>query len=488
MFWAANEFGPTAFIGTELPLPIGAEGEAIGSATFSSGDLVVVGNVSFQGATWGSFWRRPAMGNWGAPALLCQDAERSWVSDACYTSGHATFDASFLVAGTAFEGGRWLAVLHVINPTDVVTIDLPSPPGSNAAALGLTCEGAMVWVAGRVTDRQGRMHPVVWANTPQGWATLPIDLPDGIQGEATDVVKTGLGTLAVCGNAMRAGRMLGFRIEDVTDNSSTAAKFLRPLDGYEDSSANTLIASTFGRGTFGISMNPGGPPVATGWLGDSPFPAQQLLQEPGSVAEIRVFNNTYQGTTTVGQIVGTPGGQPQACVFRATNTHVPDAIRVPVGAILDQLQGGPGIDSLWHRDDNKLRVRTERAGGMQKAVVDLDFTPPFPSFMPGSIQYNLIARAASFTFANLGPGTYVVGGTLNVYAFNFANQTWVPAGSFPVTFTQDQFFQGDFNNDGFIDLQSGEVRLRLEFIPDGNQPAVLVCDMARILVIIHGGG
>jgi uncharacterized coiled-coil protein SlyX len=108
MFWAANEYFNTA-VGTELPLPIGAEGEAIGGATFASGDLVVVGNVSEGGATWGEFWRRPAIGDWSAPAPLCQDAERSWVSDACYTSGHTTFGASLLVAGTAFEAGRWLA-------------------------------------------------------------------------------------------------------------------------------------------------------------------------------------------------------------------------------------------------------------------------------------------------------------------------------------------------------------------------------------------
>jgi hypothetical protein len=41
---------------------------------------------------------------------------------------------------------------------------------------------------------------------------------------------------------------------------------------------------------------------------------------------------------------------------------------------------------------------------------------------------------------------------------------------------------------GYIGSETGVYRLRLEFIADGNQPTVLVCDMVSLVVNIHEGG
>jgi hypothetical protein len=438
---------------------MGMAGEAVGGATFPNGDRVVIGNI-FDSSWWGVLWRMPAMGGWGMPVALCQDAEQSWVSAAHYCGD----DVGLGVAGTAFEGGRWLAVLHFITPTDVLTVDLPSPPGSNAAALGLYCEDGITWAVGRVTDRQGRMRPALWANAGQGWSISLIDLPNGVQGQATGVVTIGAGTWAICGDAMRGGRTTGFT-STIIDGHEEQHGFLSPLAGYMNSSADSL--STDGGVIFGRSMNPGGEPVATGWIGGFPFPAQQLLREPGSVAEVRsVLPNDSSFGQLYGQIVATPGGQPQACVFPAINAHVPDRINLALGTIVGfNNDGFP--DFLWHDDDNNLRIRAERSGAMLKAVVDLQFTPLAGPSMSSAIQYNLIARADGV--ANTG------GGTLNVHAFNFASQSWVPSGSFQLTSVYSGE-SGALNGVGFVNPQNGAVRLRLEFIANGNRPTALVLD------------
>ena len=485
-------------IGTELPLPMGAEGELVGGARFPNGDRLAVGNITILGVRWGVFWRQPAMGGWGMPQTLCQDAEQSWAARVQYSSS----DNILVVAGSAFEGGRWRVVLHRVSTDDVMTVDLPAPPGSNSAALAIDCDMGNTLVGGWVTDRQSRMRPVVWMNSGQGWATFPIDLPNGTQGQVNGVVIMGSGW-AVCGDVRRAGRTLGFAATAGGANpANQTLTLLQPLDGYANSSAESFYSPSskdlsaaisaalgvlgdttthegsnvakVGLNVVGSCMNPGGHPVATGWLGGSPFAAQQLLLDPGSVAEVRGFRPGDLENTTIGQIVATPGGQPQACVFPATTTHVPDGIDGAVGNITASGGIAP-YTFLWHNDDNDLRIRTERSQGMLRAVVDLEFTPLGGPSMPSSIQYHLIARAEGNH-----PGA---SGTFNVYAFNFASQTWVPAGSFQLV-SADADCMGFIPPDsmGFINPQSGSIRLRIEFIADGNRPTALVVRMAQIIM------
>ena len=471
MVWDVNLISNTA-IGTELPLPMGAEGEAVGYATFLSSDRVAVGNITIGGVTWGVFWRKPAMGGWSMPQTLCQDAERSWVAGVQYSSS----DNILRVAGSAFEGGRWTAVLHRVSTDDVVTVDLPAPPGSNSAALAVDCDMGNTLAGGWVTDRQGRMRPVLWMNSGQGITLSPITLPNGTQGQVNGVLILESGW-AACGDLRRAGRTMGFTATAGGANpANQTLTLLQPLDGSANSSAESFLGNTAThevRFVAGTSMNPGSNPIATDWSSGTSHscPSQQLLLDPDSVAEVSSFTGDIN-FGFVGEIVTTPGGQPQACVFTPTTTHVPDSLDVAVGNITASGGVSP-YTFLWHNDDNDLRIRTERSGGMRRAVVDLEFTPLGGPSMPSSIQYHLIARAEGNH-----PGA---SGTLNVYAFNFASQTWGPAGSFQLV-SADADCMGFIPPDsmGFINPQSGSIRLRIEFIADGNRPTAMITKMAQM--------
>jgi len=480
MVWSVNLMTNTA-VGTELPLPMGTQGEALGGATFPAtstdggvtfnNDRVVVGNIFDRGTQWGVIWRKPANGMWSMPEPLCQDAEQSWAARADYCGDGSGLLA---VAGSAFEGGRWLAVLHYVSATDVVTVDLPAPPGSNGAALGLDCDMGGTWVGGWITDRQGRMRPVVWANTGQGYATFPTSLQSGAQGRVNAILALGSKWL-IAGDVIRAGRTVGFATE-IYAASADPITLLQPLNGY----ANSLAENFFRLGatiqddddtptlSLGTSTNPGGPPVATVWLDGSPFPAQQLMHDGNTLTRNEAFHLEPGASMAVGSFVDAPGGQLLACVFPATNTHVPDRLD-----LLGNRAGGSAdnLVALWHDDNSALRIRAEHSGGMLKAVVDLQFTPLAGPNMPSSIQYNLIARAEGNQ-----PGA---SGTLNVYAFNFMSQTWVPAGSFQLGLIYSGE-SGGLNALGFLNPQSGAVRLRLEFIANGNRPTALVCDTVRL--------
>ena len=486
MIWNVNLMSSAA-VGVELPLPTGSEGEALGGATFPNGDRIVVGNVSDRGSQWGSFWRMPAMGSWGSPQVLCQDAERSWVSRGDYCG-----EGFFAVAGSSFEGGVWRAVLHLVTPTDVVTVDLPAPAGSNSAALAVDCVKAggdptpasfTLLAGGWITDRQDRMRPVVWVNAGEGWATFPQDIQGADQGQVNGVALTQSGWTA-CGVNFRAGGSVGFAATSSIGGHEESHGLVQPLAGFADSSADRFAISDSSAGrsaniVSGTSMNPGGSPIPTWWFRGSPVAAQQLLLDPGSVVEVRGFLPNDAETSTLGAIVASSGGQPRACLFRATTTHVPDGIDVPIGKRFSTDDGATFPAAwLWHNDDRELRIRADRAGGVLKAVTDLQFTPLGGPSMPNSIEYRLIARAEGNQ-----PG---VTGTLNVYAFNFTSQTWAPAGSFPVTSTAS-VFSGETGALGLINPQNGAVRLRLEFIADGNRPTVFICNMARALYVDETG-
>ena len=342
-----------AAVATELPLPAGDQGEALGGATFSNGDMVVVGNLSLNGQPWGVFWRKPANGTWSMPQVLCQDSEQSWVTRSAYSSSNPP---CLIVAGSSLEGGRWRATLHFVSTTDVLTVDLPTSPG-NSAALAIARDMGETAAGGWVTDRQGRMRPVLWLNSGQGWSIFPIGLANGAQGQVNDVMRADSRWTAV-GVNFQAGRTLGFIavVNPSIGGHEESHGLLQPLDGYANSSA--LDLTTDGGPTFGTSYNPGGnPPAATGWFsgvagGSSPFPSQQLLLDPGSVAEVRGFELGDGENMTIGQIVTTSGGQPQACFFPATNTHVPDGIKALVGNIVDFNNDGFPDFLLWHKDGN----------------------------------------------------------------------------------------------------------------------------------------
>ena len=448
----------------ELPLPSGNEGEAIGGATLPDGYTVVVGNLFDRGSQWGVVWRKPPMGSWGMPQVLCQDSERSWVARADYCG-----DGILATAGSSFEDGRWRAVLHMVSATDVATVDLPVPSNSNSAALGIRCMGDTathdVWAAGRVTDRQGRMHPIVWANSGQGWATFPIDLQGGAQGEATNVVSTGSGWV-VCGNAMGAGRTVGFKATLDIGGHEISHGLLEPLRGLMNSSADCL--STDGGVTFGKSTNAGGQQVPTGWIGDLPFPARQLMHDGLTVTIFDSFR-IQDNDLAVGNVVNTSGGERQAAVFSPTSTHVPDHFNPVLGNPTDP--EGDSLIGLWHNDDNAARIRCERSGGMQKALLDLGFTPLKLWNVPDLLQYNVIARAEGNQ-----PGA---SGTLNVYALNTVNNTWLPVGSFQLG-GSDTTCTGLFPAAGMVNAQSGAVHLWLEFVANGNRPTALVCGLAQL--------
>ena len=470
VIWDVNLMTDAA-VATELPLPAGDEGEALGGATFSNGDMVVVGNLSLNGQPWGVFWRKPANGTWSMPQVLCQDSDQSWVTRSVYSSSNPP---CLIVAGSSLEGGRWRATLHFVTTSDVLTVDLPTSPGNspNSAALAVASSTGEVAAGGWVTDRQGRMRPVLWVNSGQGWSIFPIGLANGAQGQVNDVVRADSRWTAV-GVNFQAARTLGFRVDDVSVNAPTM--LLQPLDGYANSSA--LDLTTDAGVTFGTSYNPGGnPPAATGWFsgatgGGSPFPSQQLLLDPGSVAEVRGFEPSDAENSTVGQIMTTSGGQPQACFFPATNTHVPDGINAAVGNIIDFNNDGFPDFLLWHKDGNSLRVRTERSGGMRKAMFDLQFTPLFRPGPPASAQFDLIVRAEGNQ-----PGA---GGTLDVYTLDLASGDWLPLGSFLVTST-DSHFSGNIPTAVIQNGGASGIRLRLEFTGKGNQPTALVCDTATV--------
>lgn len=476
MVWDVNLMSNTA-IGTELPLPMGVEGEAVGSATFPNGDRVVVGNVSSGGATWGVVWRRWFMGVWGMPQLLCSDATESYASRTDY-SGES--GALLEVVGSDLEGGRWLPVFHHVSMDSVVTVDLPLPQGWNGAALDVDVAdepGEQTTAVGWVEGPNGRMRPAAWINTGQQWMPSPISMPNSASGLAHAVIINDAGTRVV-GEMTRSGRTLGF----YTNNPGGGLLGLRPLDGYANSTATHLtdgLGNTSGDFIFGTSSNPGGNPVATGWLplgltDFGPVFAQQLLLNPGAVAEVRGFKPADLDASTVGEIVATPGGQPQACLFIRTDTNVPDSVDVLVGQAIGE--GASDLVALWHKDDDSdLIIRARQMGGMRTAVADLTFTP-FGSETPTSGSYTVVARAQS--------NQPSASGTLNVYAFNWNNQQWQLLNSFLCPNTDQEMSAAlpDGFSDTLINPETGAIRLRLEFIGNGNGPIALVARMARIIV------
>lgn len=480
VIWTVNLTTNDA-VGLELPLPSGQEGEAVGGATFPSGDRVVVGNLIEGLKHWGVIWRRPAMGAWSMPELLCQDSEQSWVTSLVY-SGETGGLNIVGATGSALEGGRWLAALHFISPDSVMTIDIPTPPVSNAAALRMRFDitgaaGASSLIVhdnpliavstavagGWLTDRQGRRRPVIWTNDGQGWATFPSDFSGGNQGQVNDVHASQSGW-TVCGVNFRADRMLGFNgMLDIGGHEESHG-LLQPLQGF--ASSNAIDLSTDGGATFGISTNATGDALATGWIGDLAFPAQQLMHDGNTVNRLESFRIDDVSVAT-GTAVVAPGGQPQACLFAPLNSHVPDTINVTIGNVANNQ-----ANLLWHNDDRNLRARSERVGGMQKALLDIGFTPLRNRGVPDLLQYNLIARAEGNQ-----PGA---SGTLNVYVLDPVSLKWPLVGSFNLT-NADQACTGQFPGAGFVNTQTGNVRLWIEFIADGNRPTTLVCDVATLV-------
>lgn len=481
----------------EIPIPSFAQGEAIGGAVFPNGDLVAVGNLRLGNVTRAVLWRKPSASGWNPPQPLAPNADESTAEHAAYCSAEG---GHLHIAGSTKMAGVLLPVVFHFDGHLPAIEPLPVPPGASASGreilVDCTSWGNFISraAAGWVADRQGRTRPVVWLETPSGWATFPSSLRQGDQGMANSLVildqddQTEVGRLSICGTLLRSGRTIGFAAQRALGSSDENYLLLPPLPGFENSAATDHYSlgdtATHEVGHYlGLSSNADGTQVATLWIADfanssraKTVAARQLLVDPTALSEIRALK---QSGLLAGQVILSPGQAASAAVFERSGSFVPDSVQVASSATGSEVHREP--DGLWHQDENELRIRTEN----NAVVIDLEFlTGPIPPFSAEDFRRCVFPLCGGFILsAHALSNRENPSGTLNVYAFDPLASEFTPRASFPLTATPQSinaFAWDSTEHPHLVDPATGAIKIRLEFIQDFHGPTALALDMARL--------
>jgi hypothetical protein len=448
MMWEVEDGVVTA---TALPVPAGFSGVAMGWAKFPNHETIVTGNlIDNNSNSHAVVWRSVNYGPWQMPVRLSP-------LTALDIAGHEMqHGVQAEVAGSVFENGAWRPVVFTIKPNlDITHTLLPATTGGGMASGMDEGPNGGLSVSGWLMAPSGLRKPVIWTDDGSGFVTRPIAVQNGVGGQAYRSSPKDDGVVCVVGDLFRSGRTMGvFSVDPAQQGSS-----LRPVEGFENSTAYNLGNTgthEVGHWVFGASSNPGGLPSSTVWLplaldDYGPFPMQQFLSDPNSVARVTSFK-PGQGCV-VGSVI--PGGSvfSQACVFTSDGSQAPDNVDVPVGRAFGD------VAAMVHNDGEIYAVRTERINGQRMACVDLELNPL--SFTAGQED----RFGADILFPNAATG-----GTINVYFFNHSTQEF-------------ESFYTNNPGGGLLGISAplpaaarssaGQVKIRIEFKHAGNQPRTI---------------
>jgi hypothetical protein len=475
---------------TQLPLPPGFQGGCCNGTLLDDGDVVIVGNLTdTNGRTHAVVWRKPLLGGWSMPQPLAPGSPQSHIGSGddpnagcgdSLTESGIGYRALVCAFSVMDELGRWRAAVAEIDSEEVDSVLLPSPPGRDSAALGISCDSSGNMAAcGWVESAVGLPKPAGWYYdfAYAVWEPLPIDVPNNASGAANQIIfDDGTGP-HILGELNRSGRMLGF----YTGVNEGGLLGLQPLEGFLNSAANEFL-SLGDTGThevghwMGLSSNPGELGEATVWIDLRPVSAQRLLVDQTEVSGVSYWgwdlNN--DGLFAPAQIMGNPPlTPPQAGAMRVTDNNVPSRTDLITGRVYN----GPIGQQLWHLNDHGLHIQTARSGGDRVAEVELTFSTVRRGIV--SYEWDLDYDGIAWT-----EGNQATGGTINVYLYCHTHQQFESGGSFPVSDTpaemSAQFIEGAHS---YHDPATGTVRSRLKFVQNGNQPTGLVLDLARLKIV-----
>jgi hypothetical protein len=450
---------------TELPLPSGFSGIAMGWAELPNNETIVTGNlVDNNSNSHAVVWRSVNYGPWEPPVRLSPFS----AIDIC---GHETqHGVQADVAGSVFQNGAWRPVVFTIKQNlDITHTFLPAPSGGGSASAidRSNPSGDRISIGGYIVAANGSRRPTVWSNDGSGWQSRAIAIPNNASGQVNGVYQRINGGDNVVGEVARNGCPLGIWVPQ-----GSPAVGLNPLPGFDASTAYSLgdtgtheVGHIWGdSSTCGVDNSM----VSTVWL---PMGSNQIMHyamngfmaDPGSVSRVTSFRPG--GGCVVGSVIPLGGSLPQACLFLPSGSQAPDRVDVLQGRALGE--GSSDISPMVHNDGEIWAAATTRVGGQRMLSLQLEFNPI--SFTAGQDA----RMDALLQIPQVG------GATVDVYCFNYTNQTFVPfytnnpgGGLLGISAALPASCQ---------DPNTGQVRIKLEFKHGGSQPKAIGIETMEIV-------
>lgn len=256
----------------------------------------------------------------------------------------APLDLNLLgVVGNADRpNGRTLATAWIVSLTGSGGLDwfvraLPTPPGAESSAINVALgDGSVRYIAGYITEPDGRRSASFWINQGETPSTFLSALYQDVLGRRLDTVANG-----IVGDFDGDGRV-------------DAADFVI---------GTAQNSSGLQRGVGALPFNqPFNQPFA--------FDALSRTETVDNNETITVgLNDVEPGGWIAGQGLVQGSSTPQAMLFVPTNDEVPQIISILIG----QLQGGQDINDIylmWQPDGNATTLRPRRQGSMSRIMAE----------------------------------------------------------------------------------------------------------------------